>query len=259
MWKTGHSHLKRKMREDGILLGGEVSGHMFFAEGYYGVDDGILASAKIVEIAARTAQPISTLFDSVPHRCATPGAGRRPCPDAEKFRVIDELVGELRRRYETIDIDGARVLFPGGGWGLVPRLEHQPLSHPALEAHTEGEIADMKRVIYGALRRYPSVTLLNDMSGRGRRRGQAGRGSQQPATASRTAASGPGTRGQSRRPQWPPGSRRMAVSPAARAPARPPSRDPRRRPPPPGATLACARARAKMRASGFSTRPRTSR
>ena len=94
MWKTGHSHLKRKMREDGILLGGEVSGHMFFAEGYYGVDDGILASAKIVEIAARTAQPISTLFDSVPHRCATPEL-KAPCPDAEKFRIIDELVREL--------------------------------------------------------------------------------------------------------------------------------------------------------------------
>ena len=97
MWKTGHSHLKRKMREDGILLGGEVSGHMFFAEGYYGVDDGILASAKIVEIAARSAEPVSALFDSVPHRCATPEL-KAPCPDAEKFRIIDELVGELAPR-----------------------------------------------------------------------------------------------------------------------------------------------------------------
>jgi phosphomannomutase/phosphoglucomutase len=158
MWKTGHSHLKRKMREDGILLGGEVSGHMFFAEGYYGVDDGILASAKIVEIAARTVAPVSTLFDSVPHRCATPEL-KAPCPDAEKFRIIDELVSELRGCYETIDIDGARVLFPGGGWGLVRASNTNPYLTLRFEAHTEDEVAEMKRVIYGALSRYPLVSL----------------------------------------------------------------------------------------------------
>jgi phosphomannomutase/phosphoglucomutase len=142
MWKTGHSHLKRKMREEGILLGGEVSGHMFFAEDYYGVDDGILASAKIIEIAAGTSAPISALFDSVPHLQATPEL-KAPCPDGEKFRVIDQLVRELREQYETIDIDGARVLF------LTLRFE----------AHTAQEIVEMKRVIYGALRRYPLVSL----------------------------------------------------------------------------------------------------
>ncbi|MGH7339929.1 MAG: phosphomannomutase/phosphoglucomutase, partial [Candidatus Rokuibacteriota bacterium] len=109
MWKTGHSHLKQKMREDGILLGGEVSGHMFFAEHYYGVDDGILAACKILEIAAQATAPLSRLFDSVPHLHATPEL-KAPCPDAEKFRVIDELVREFKQRYETIDIDGARVL-----------------------------------------------------------------------------------------------------------------------------------------------------
>jgi phosphomannomutase/phosphoglucomutase len=158
MWKTGHSLLKRKMREDGILLGGEVSGHMFFAEGYYGVDDGILASAKVVEIASRSAKPVSVLFDSVPHRCATPEL-KAPCPDAEKFRIIEELVRELAGRYETIDIDGARVLFPGGGWGLVRASNTNPYLTLRFEAHTEAEIAEMKDVIYGALRRYPLVSL----------------------------------------------------------------------------------------------------
>ncbi|MBI2494836.1 MAG: phosphomannomutase/phosphoglucomutase [Candidatus Rokubacteria bacterium] len=158
MWKTGHSHLKRKMREDGILLGGEVSGHMFFAEGYYGVDDGILASCKIVEIAARAEGPLSRLFDSVPHLCATPEL-KAPCPDAEKFRVIEELTRELRGRYGTIDIDGARVLFPGGGWGLVRASNTNPYLTLRFEAKTEAEIAAMKRVIYDALRRYPFVTL----------------------------------------------------------------------------------------------------
>jgi phosphomannomutase/phosphoglucomutase len=158
MWKTGHSHLKRKMREDGILLGGEVSGHMFFAENYYGVDDGILASCKIIEIAARSAEPLSRLFASVPHLHATPEL-KAMCPDAEKFRVIDELARELRQRYPTIDIDGARVLFPGGGWGLVRASNTSPCLTLRFEARTEREIDEMKRVIYDALRRYPFITL----------------------------------------------------------------------------------------------------
>jgi phosphomannomutase/phosphoglucomutase len=158
MWKTGHSHLKRKMRDDHILLGGEVSGHIFFAEGYYGVDDGILAACKFVELASRHAGPVSALFDSVPHLHATPEL-KAPCPDAEKFRVIDELARELKQRYETIDIDGARVLFPGGGWGLVRASNTNPYLTLRFEARTEREIEEMKGVIYGALRRYPFVTL----------------------------------------------------------------------------------------------------
>ena len=161
MWKTGHSHLKRKMREDRILLGGEVSGHMFFGENYYGVDDGLLASCKVVEIAAREGRPISTLFDSVEHLHATPEL-KAPCPDGEKFRLVAELVDELKQRYETVDIDGARVLFPGGGWGLVRASNTNPYLTLRFEARSEAEIDEMKRVIYGALRRYPSVTLPDD-------------------------------------------------------------------------------------------------
>jgi phosphomannomutase/phosphoglucomutase len=158
MWKTGHSHLKRKMREDGILLGGEVSGHMFFAEGYYGVDDGILAACKIAEIVARAGGPASVLFDSVPHLVATPEL-KAPCPDGEKFRVVEELAREFKRRFETIDIDGARVVFPGLGWGLVRASNTNPYLTLRFEARTDAEIARMKRVVYDALGRHPVVTL----------------------------------------------------------------------------------------------------
>jgi phosphomannomutase/phosphoglucomutase len=158
MWKTGHSHLKRKMRDDGILLGGEVSGHMFFAEDYYGVDDGILAACKLLAIAARAEEPLSRLFDSVPHLQATPEL-KAPCPDSEKFRLMEELVAELRQRYDIIDIDGARVLFPGGGWGLVRASNTNPYLTLRFEAASEREIEQMKRALYDALRRYPFVTL----------------------------------------------------------------------------------------------------
>src|SRR2546430_2352965 len=117
MWKTGHSHLKQKMRDDGILLGGEVSGHMFFGENWYGVDDGILASCKFLELAAQTGGSISALFDTLPHLVSTPELNA-PCPDDKKFAVVAELAAEFKGRYETIDIDGVRILFPEG-WGLV--------------------------------------------------------------------------------------------------------------------------------------------
>jgi phosphomannomutase / phosphoglucomutase len=158
MWKTGHSLLKRKMREDGILLGGEVSGHIFFAEDYYGVDDGLLAAAKLLEVLARQRGPASSMFDALPHLAATPEL-KAPCPDGEKFRVVEELARELKQRYETIDIDGARVLFPGGGWGLVRASNTNPYLTLRFEAGTEREIDEMKRVVYGALRRYPFVSL----------------------------------------------------------------------------------------------------
>jgi phosphomannomutase/phosphoglucomutase len=158
MWKTGHSHLKRKMREDSILLGGEVSGHMFFAENYYGVDDGILASCKIIELTAASPVPISRHFATIPHLRATPEL-KAPCPDGEKFRVVEEVTRELKQLYETIDIDGARVIFPGRGWGLVRASNTNPYLTLRFEAHTDAEISEMKRAIYGALQRYPFVTL----------------------------------------------------------------------------------------------------
>jgi len=113
MWKTGHSHLKRKMREDGILLGGEVSGHMFFAEGYYGVDDGILAACKIAEIVAREPGPASALFDSIEHLHATPEL-KAPCPDGEKFAVIEDLTRDPEDETEATE-GGERPRTTGTG------------------------------------------------------------------------------------------------------------------------------------------------
>ena len=158
MWKTGHSHLKRKMREDGILLGGEVSGHMFFAENWYGVDDGILASCKILELVAREASPVSAHFDTLPHLVATRPSSRRPVPDDKKFQVVDELAREFRSRYETVDIDGVRVLFPEG-WGLVRASNTNPYLTLRFEAKSKPTLEAMMAEVYESLRRYPYVTL----------------------------------------------------------------------------------------------------
>src|SRR6266545_4994570 len=92
-----------------VLLGGEVSGHMFFAENWYGVDDGILASCKFLELCSRSPAPVSSHFDTLPHLCNTPEL-KAPCPDDRKFEVVEERAREFKGRYETIDIDGARIL-----------------------------------------------------------------------------------------------------------------------------------------------------
>ena len=130
---------------------------MFFAENYYGVDDGILASCKIIELAARAAEPLSRLFASIPHLRTTPEL-KAPCPDGEKFRVVEAVTRELKQRYETIDTDGARVIFPGRGWGLVRASNTNPYLTLRFEARTDREFEEMKREIYAVLSHYP-VTL----------------------------------------------------------------------------------------------------
>ena len=157
MWKTGHSHLKRKMREDRIPLGGEVSGHMFFAEGWYGVDDGILASCRLLEVIARGPEPVSAHFDTLPHLHSTPEL-KAPCPDERKFQVVAALAREFKGRYETIDIDGARILFPDG-WGLVRASNTNPYLTLRFEGKSQAAVDAMKREVYEALRRYPEVSL----------------------------------------------------------------------------------------------------
>lgn len=157
MWKTGHSHLKRKMREDGILLGGEVSGHMFFAENWYGVDDGILASCRLLEMLSRSPDPVSTHFDTLPHLHSTPEL-KAPCPDERKFHVVADLGRRFRGRYETIDVDGTRILF-ADGWGLVRASNTNPYLTLRFEARTREGLDRMMAEVYGVLRDYPEVTL----------------------------------------------------------------------------------------------------
>jgi len=157
MWKTGHSHLKRKMRDDKILLGGEVSGHLFFGENWYGVDDGILASCKFLELCARSSKPVSSHFDTLPHLYNTPEL-KAPCPDDKKFGVVAELARAFKDQYETIETDGARILF-GAGWGLVRASNTNAYLTLRFEGQTQAAVDEMKRMVYDRLRRYPFVTL----------------------------------------------------------------------------------------------------
>jgi phosphomannomutase/phosphoglucomutase len=135
MWKTGHSLIKAKMKEAHAELAGEMSGHMFFADRYYGFDDALYAACRLIEIVAASGQPLSAHFAGLPETVVTPEI-RIECPDELKFAVVQLAAEQLRARYETVDVDGARVLFPEG-WGLVRASNTQPVLVMRFEARSE--------------------------------------------------------------------------------------------------------------------------
>jgi phosphomannomutase/phosphoglucomutase len=137
MWKTGHSLIKAKMKETGAELAGEMSGHMFFRDRYYGFDDALYAACRLMEIVSRSGHPLSWQLADLPQTVATPEI-RFDCPDELKFEVVRIASAELRARHRIIDVDGVRVLFDQG-WGLVRASNTQPVLVMRFEA-TSGEL-----------------------------------------------------------------------------------------------------------------------
>jgi phosphomannomutase/phosphoglucomutase len=157
MSRTGHSLIKEKMRAEGILLAGEVSGHMFFSEDWFGFDDAILASVRLLEVLSRDARPLSAHWEGLPKVYSTPEL-KAPCPDADKFRIVGELTAFFKQHYPVLDIDGARVTFPEG-WALVRPSNTNPYLTLRFEAKTQQALDEMKALMYEKLRAYPQVTL----------------------------------------------------------------------------------------------------
>jgi len=144
MWKAGHSLIKSKMKEEGALLGGEMSGHLFFAERYFGFDDAIYAGARLLEILSRTEKSLKELLADVPKMINTPEI-RIDCPDEKKFGVVADLTGQFKKEYKVIDVDGARVLFDGG-WGLIRASNTQPVLVLRFEATDEKRLQEIREI-----------------------------------------------------------------------------------------------------------------
>jgi phosphomannomutase/phosphoglucomutase len=149
MWKTGHSLIKQKMKEVKAELAGEMSGHMFFADRYFGYDDAVYASCRLLEILAATGKTISELLSDVPKTYNTPEI-RVPCPDETKFQVVREVTDYFRRQNKVIDIDGVRVLFDDG-WGLVRASNTQPVLVLRFEALSEGRLSEIRTHVESVL------------------------------------------------------------------------------------------------------------
>lgn len=149
MWKAGHSLIKSKMKEEGAIFAGEMSGHLFFADRYFGYDDAIYAGARLLEILSGTKKDMRQLLEGVPRMVNTPEI-RIDCPDDKKFRIVAAVAEGFKKEYEVIDVDGVRVLFEGG-WGLVRASNTQPVLVLRFEARDENLLQEIRGLFMARL------------------------------------------------------------------------------------------------------------
>ena len=157
MWRTGYPHIQSRMRETGADLAGEMSGHMYFADRYFGYDDGIYAACRALEILAAEDTPLSSRLADLPRYVSTPEL-RVDCTDEDKFQVVEAVARHFKALYPTLDVDGVRILFPEG-WGLVRASNTQPILVVRFEADTAPHLERIQAVVRDVLRRFPSVKL----------------------------------------------------------------------------------------------------
>ena len=155
MWKTGHSLLKAKMKEEHAPLAGEMSGHIFVADDYFGFDDAIFVSGRLMQILSHSGKTMAELHDEIPAFISTPEI-RVEATDETKFNIVSDMVIHFKKSHQVIDIDGARVLF-GDGWGLVRASNTQPVLVMRFEARTNELLAQITDVFKKKLREYPVV------------------------------------------------------------------------------------------------------
>ncbi len=150
MWKTGHSLIKNKMKEEKALLAGEMSGHIFFGDKWFGFDDGVYASLRLSEIISQNNIPFSEHFKNFPKMFSTPEI-RKECPDEIKFEVVKKLTEKFKKEgLQVIDIDGARIEFKEG-WALVRASNTQPVLVLRFEASNENFLNYLQEKVYQAL------------------------------------------------------------------------------------------------------------
>ena len=145
MWKAGHSLIKAKMKETHAALAGEMSGHIFFADRFYGFDDATYAGARVLEILSNTDAPLSELTADLPKTFSTPEL-RTDCPDETKFDVVAKIAEHFAQTNEVITIDGARILF-AHGWGLVRASNTQAILVSRFEADSDAALDEIRSVV----------------------------------------------------------------------------------------------------------------
>ncbi len=150
MWKTGHSLIKDKMKQLKAPIAGEMSGHMFFTEGFYGHDDALYGAARLLRIVAAAGKGVDEMLSDVPKFVTTPEI-RVECADELKFAIVDRAVQHFRSTHDVIDVDGVRVLF-GDGWGLIRASNTQPVLVTRYEARTPERLAVIRGEMEGWLR-----------------------------------------------------------------------------------------------------------
>jgi phosphomannomutase/phosphoglucomutase len=157
LWKTGHSLIKAKMKEENALLAGEMSGHMFFADEYFGFDDALYSAGRLMRIIAKSNLTLTQLLADAPKYFATPEI-RIAVSDDRKFKIVEELKEKLKEKYQVIDVDGARVIFPDG-WALVRASNTQAALIVRAEGKTPDALEKIKEIFGRYLTLYPEIKL----------------------------------------------------------------------------------------------------
>ncbi len=164
MWKTGHSYIKAKLAEEKAAMAGEMSGHIFFVEDYYGFDDGLFAALKMLEYLSTQNKPLSEIIASTPYYVSTPTIQVKTT-DEDKYNVVDALVKEFRSEgYKMIDINGARV-YMHNGWGLVRASSNTPTLVLRFEAKTQEDLEKIQAIFKEKLGKFDVVSKDWDTSG----------------------------------------------------------------------------------------------
>ncbi len=157
MHKTGHAPIKQTLRDDkDIILGGEVSGHFYFCEDYFRIDDGVYAAAKILSLLSSSDKPISSYYD-FPDTVMTPEI-KLPCEDTVKHKIVEEIKNYFEGKYETITLDGVRIKFSPTSWGLIRASNTSPYLTIRVEADTKEEVLKIKNILADQLEKYPEIS-----------------------------------------------------------------------------------------------------
>jgi phosphomannomutase / phosphoglucomutase len=157
MGRTGHSLLKQMMKETQAPFGGEMSGHIFFADDYYGYDDAIYVSARLAQMLSRSDKPLSDYLDALPKYVSTPEIRLEAVSDAEKFKIADEAFKYFTENYDCINVDGVRIKFDDG-WGLVRASNTQPVIVCRFEARSEARLESIKALVLGKLAEFGKLS-----------------------------------------------------------------------------------------------------
>ena len=157
-WKTGHSLIKNKMQLENSEFGGEMSGHIFFADRYYGYDDAIYVSLRLIEILSESSMSLSEMADLIPKYCSTPELRFECKNDQIKFDIMSDIKMYFKNIYDCSLIDGIKV-FIDNGWGLLRASNTQPVIVCRIEGRTDKELNKIKDIILLKLSEYKDVKI----------------------------------------------------------------------------------------------------
>ena len=158
MWKTGHSLIKNKMAESDCKLGGEMSGHIFFADDYFGYDDAIYVAARLIQMLSKTDKTLSQLKSVIPIYHSTPEIRLEAESDEEKFKIAKLAVEYFTENHNCNTIDGVRIQYENG-WGLVRASNTQPVIVCRFEGDTPERMNEIKKIVLDKLQEFGTLNI----------------------------------------------------------------------------------------------------